>query len=559
MKHKIKNNKLLIFILAFVISITTTCLWFNLRTRITPPEVNQNIYIPKVLKDNDSSFSIGKNSLKKNKFGLWEMYIEGKPYERGLIIGKLSQKLIIDQEDAFVEQLQKLIPSHLQIKLIGVFIKWFNRDLDKYIDNEYLQEIYGISQYASTQYNFVGNNYFRMLNYHAAHDVGHAIQQYHLAACTSLAAWGKKSKDSNIIIGRNFDFYVGEKFAEEKIIAFIKPDKGYPFAYVTWGGMMGVVSGMNIQGLTITINAGKSKIPFSAKTPVSLLARKVLQYAGNIKEAEEILKTGETFVCESFLIGSAEEGKCILIEKSPQKIAVFQPDTGSIVVTNHFQSKEFEFDIYNNEAIKDGASSERFFRVKELLQQKSKIGLSDIVSILRDYKGFGNKDIGLGNEKTINQFIAHHSVIFQPAKRIFWVSSQPWQMGSFVAYDLNKIFSSKTDTFFYSDELTIAADTFLSGISFSNLKFFRSFGKTILKAIDNNQRLAKPMLEKFIASNPNYYEGYFYLAKYYESNKDYSNAMINYNFALSKVIPNLKEEEIIKEFKNKCEIKNNKK
>ncbi len=70
--------------------------------------------------------------------------------------------------------------------------------------------------------------------------------------------------DSSLIIGRNFDFYINDAFAEDKIVCFENPDKGYQFAYITWASMIGVVSGMNNQGLTVTINAGKSDIPYKA-------------------------------------------------------------------------------------------------------------------------------------------------------------------------------------------------------------------------------------------------------------------------------------------------------
>ena len=66
------------------------------------------------------------------------------------------------------------------------------------------------------------------------------------------------------------------------------------------------------------------------------------------------------------------------------------------------------------------------------------------VNILRDRKdGLHNADIGMGNEKAINQLIAHHSIVFEPEKLIVWVCTSPWQLGEYVAYDLKKVFALK--------------------------------------------------------------------------------------------------------------------
>ncbi|MEI9910600.1 MAG: hypothetical protein WDO71_13545 [Bacteroidota bacterium] len=43
-------------------------------------------------------------------------------------------------------------------------------------------------------------------------------------------------------------------------------------------------------------------------------------------------------------------------------------------------------------------------------------------------------------KKPLNQLIAHHSIVFEPQKLLVWVSTSPWQLGQYVAYDLKKVF-----------------------------------------------------------------------------------------------------------------------
>lgn len=404
----------------------------------------------------DSLRAYGPHKLILNKSGLWELHIQGSPFERGYATGQLMPDLLYYQEKVFVDQIRRIIPSDSYLKFLRFLLVIFNRNLGSYIPQENREEIYGISLSCTEEFNAIGNPYERQLNYHAAHDIGHAMQDYMLVGCSSFAIWGEESADSTLLVGRNFDFYVGDDFARNKLLTFCTPDSGYRFVSIGWPGMTGVLSGMNAAGLTVTINAAKSTIPTSAAMPISVLTRHILQYASNVEEAYVIARKYQTFVSESILIGSVVDNGAWIIEKSPDKIDLYPAVGNRTVCTNHFQSKAFQNDKRNLENIATSDSPYRFERLEELLDTAVPVDYLDAAAVLRNRFGVGGEDLGLGNPWAINQLIAHHSVIFRPEKKLMWVSTAPWQMGEYIAYSLEGPV----------DSLTIPADPFMEDPTF---------------------------------------------------------------------------------------------
>ena len=554
-----KLKKIFIVFSILTLLIIVFIVYFKFAVTIKPP-VPSNTDVLKLKRTMvEKDFYVCKNNwLRKNKNNLWEMYIEGEPYERGVINGLLTKELVYFQEKAFVEQLKKMIPSDFYISFLKYFIAWFNRDIEKYIDKEYLLEIYGISNVASSEFDFIGPAYQRMLNYHASHDIGHALQNSNIVGCTSFGVWGDAVEDSTFLIGRNFDFNVGDDFSKNKIVCFCKPNKGFNFMYVTWGGMIGVVSGMNEMGLTVTLNAAKSEIPYSAKTPISILAREILQYAKNIKEAYKIAKEHETFVSESLLIGSASDKKAVIIEKSINSIDLFESKNNYIICSNHFQGDTFKNNKLNIESIKNSSSIYRYKRVEQLLQKYPKLNYLNVAKILRDQKGLDEKNIGMGNEKAINQLLAHHSVIFDPVKLIAWVSSNPYQLSEYDAYDLKKLFSKyagmKNNTEISEQQYNITADTFLLSDEYKNFEKYKILKYKIIENIDceNCELINQKQIINFVSLNPEFYYTYSLVGDYFKKNNKISEAIEYYKKALNKEIPIVEERLKIEEKLKEC-------
>jgi len=495
-------------------------------------------------------FKLGNNWFRKSESGYYELYTEGAPFERGVANGKLTKPLVQYQEEVFTNQIKQLIPSPSYRNLLKYAIKLFNRNLNKNIPEEYQLEIYGVSESASHSFDFIDNPYQRILNYHAAHDIGHALQNVSLVGCTSFATWGNKSEDSTLIIGRNFDFYLSDDFARDKIIAFCNPSQGYKFMMVTFGGMTGVLSGMNVKGLTVTINAAKSEFQFSSATPVSLVAREILQYASTQKEAYQIAEKRKMFVSESFLIGSAIDGKASIIEKTPDAIDLVESSDNYIICTNHFQGNPLGSTPLNKDHMRQSASLYRFDRVQQLLSKQHKNSIAKTVLILRNQKGLNDEDIGMGNEKAINQLVANHGIVFQPEKRLVWISTAPWQLGKFVCYDLNKVFNDPMikNHEVYEKDRTIPPDLFLATPEYQAYLKFSSYRFPF-----NTHAGLQP--DSLVKWNPGSYQAYMEGGDFYLQQQEFAKAAPIYRIGLTKEVATLQEREHMEKNLRLCKEK----
>src|SRR5690606_25572565 len=189
------------------------------------------------------------DQLSKSKHGNFILKVSGSPYEIGYKSGLLLDTMYAQQEQIFFQQIKEMTGSTRKQRFLLQFLKWYHRDILQYIPQEYQVEIFGISRFATTSLDTVASGFQRALMLHGAHDIGHAMQDLMLVGCSSVTAKGMYSSDGSIWMARNFDFYVSDAFAHNKIISFVEPQNGFKYASIGWPGMLGVVSGMNEKGL----------------------------------------------------------------------------------------------------------------------------------------------------------------------------------------------------------------------------------------------------------------------------------------------------------------------
>ncbi|MCQ2376326.1 MAG: C45 family peptidase [Salinivirgaceae bacterium] len=553
----IKNFFIYLTISAFLAVVVQFFLLLNMHefdapTNMPPMDTTQVVRV-------DSALFVGSSRLCHSTSGLWEMRAVGEPFERGVAIGKLLEPLLYYQENVFVNQLTEFVPSKTYFNFLKHFIFYFNRNLDKYVDDEFKQEIYGQSLSCSHDFDFSGSSYFRQMNYHSAHDIGHTMQDYMLVGCSSFAAWDSITTNGSLLVGRNMDFYIGEDFAKNKLVSFFFPTDGYKFASIGWPGMVGVLSGMNECGLTATINSARAEMPTSSATPISLVIRKILQYASNIDEAIAIADSSKIFVSEAILIASARDHRAVVIEKTPTRQALFTTQTPYIISTNHYQSAEFASETSNIDNVATSDSPHRWKRINELIDSLQPIDYQKCISILRDYRGVGGTNIGIGNEMALNQFLGHHSVVFAPDSLMMWVSTSPWQCGEYVAYNLATIFANPNSDCqtFATTSLNVAADTSATN-DLQHLYNYRHYERLVKNYIKNKLPLSINQIDSFVQANPMYYRTHELMGDYYAANNNNQQAITSWQKALSLAIPKEEQRNHIAKKLKKAERKHSK-
>ncbi|MCS6979349.1 MAG: C45 family peptidase [Flavobacteriales bacterium] len=490
-------------------------LWFRFATKHIPPSLSprdQTLVDSLAALTQDSVFQLKWGCLRYHEAGLWELFLRGDPVARGAAHGRLMKPFLRFQERAFIEFIRTLIPSESYLECLKYAVAFFNRNISNYVADEYRKELLALSFFHDDTFNFIGSRYERVLQYHAAHDIGHALQPYLPVACSAFVVWDSLSRDGKLLLGRNFDFYAGEAFARHRVVQFVHPNRGYRFISVAWPGFCGVVSGLNEKGLAVTINASASRPPLAAKTPISLLTRQILQYAGTIEEAIQMAQNTEVFVSENILVASGSENKAVIIEKTPEAQAVFTPSRPPLVCTNHYQTEALRNDPYHQSHIIVPDSPYRWATLQELLKGQTAWDVPAAAALLRRRQGIAGESLGFGNPMAINQLLCHHAVIIQPGERKIWVAAPPFQMGAFVCYQLDSAFSrlaaGKSPAW---DEGFLPPDAFLTSPEWQRVLLYRRL-EDLVSWFSTRPRvrtkLSDTVLSALISLNPHFYRAY---------------------------------------------------
>ena len=405
-------------------------------TRIEPPEVPATAQQPEV-EVHGARAAVGQTWVSRER-GVWEYHLSGEPFDMGYAHTRLGNRLLMDAEGYMFAELHKYVPSRLARFLIRAGVRFQYRHLTDHIPESQQLELLGMARGGVDLHGDFLPIYHRMVFYHALHDITQTLERSPLLGCTAFAASGPATPTGHLIIGRNFDFEGPPIFDREKAVLLFRPRGKIPFASVAWTGMMGVVTGLNAEGVYVSINAARTEDKGKSGVPVELLLREVLESAHSLQEAIDLVSKRSVLVPDFYLLGDGKSGEAAVIERSPTRVEV-RRGKDLLLLTNHGLSKPFASDKENERLRLYTTSGARLQRLEELAQQhRGAIDPRRALEILRDKRGLGGEALGLGNRNALDALIATHSVVVDATALVIWVGVGPHASGRFVPFDLRK-------------------------------------------------------------------------------------------------------------------------
>jgi hypothetical protein len=248
---------------------------------------------------------------------------------------------------------------------------------------------------------------------------------------------------SRLLVGRSFSLLGAEDGGDAAgggpTVMLVRPESSIPFASVGWPGMVGVVTGVNAEGIAVMVHpaAGSDVRMTRAAQPVSVLARRMLEHAHTIDEAVRMVEQAGPLGAAGFLVADGRRRRVAWIERSPTRIRVVR-DAATAVKGDFLTTEPFAEDAGGERAGRLRSSADRVARAEELVRRAPPGGVEQAVAVLRDGARPEGAPLPPGHRAAIDDPEAVHTVVIDPVEMILWVADGPGAGGRFRAFDLRR-------------------------------------------------------------------------------------------------------------------------
>lgn len=371
--------------------------------------------------------------------GVIEARLVGTPADIGYAHARLLREVMIETEGVLYDELERQIPSRLVRTVLFDLAQFRFRNVHEGMSPARLSEIAATAEgFRPDPYAHVFPSFQRGVYLNALYDIALSFERSPLVGCTSFVLSGNAAQHGHTLLARNFDFEVDDVFDRRKVVFLVVEQGAIAFASVAWPGLVGVVSGMNAEGLAVVVHGARAGELRARGEPVVHALRRVLSTCHNVREAVEALKSAEPMVSHIVVVADAA-GTTAVIERVPGEPPYHYLLPNQAVVTNHFAGPSS--DDPKNVSVRETTSTlHRFQRGRQLLGKLNRPAtVRDLVGLLRDRLGSNGLMLPLGDRRAIDALIATHGVVMDSTDKTLWVSTGPHLLGRFLAFDLDRL------------------------------------------------------------------------------------------------------------------------
>jgi hypothetical protein len=393
---------------------------------------------------------------------IWEAGLAGASVDRGLAVSTLLRRPMIDDEQAMYDAFAKGVPFAPARWLLMELGRVKFRGVDRGIPRTYQEEIAGIAQgFAPDPFEKILPSYHRFVFLYAVYDIALSFERSPLIGCTTFTVPPSKEPPSDgaatasddpierttaghALLARAFDFEAGDVFDRDKVVFLVREPGRIPFASVGWPGFVGVVSGMNREGVAVVVHGGRAGTPRTAGIPVVFSLRETLATAKTVDEAVATLSSHEVLVSHIVIV-TDPSGRSAVVERAPGVAAHVRWSQEKLATTNHFEGP-LAGDPRDLEVRAKTSTLARRQRGDAIVaKMPGAPGVRTLVDALRDRRGPDGEPIPLGDRRAVDALIATHGVVFDATAKAIWVSEWPHLLGRFVRFDLAKLLADGFD------------------------------------------------------------------------------------------------------------------
>lgn len=390
-------------------------------TNVTPPPVEAK-RLPMEEKEGVRRAGRGWAAMR----GVRIVHLRGTPEEIGAQHTSLLHDRMVANEDILWGAFNEIVPFSPARALMFDIGRVQYRDVSKNFPPARAREVAAEARaFDPDPYADRVPTYQRLSMLHALYDISLSFEHSPLLGCTSFML-----DNGPPIFARAFDFEAADIFDDDKAVFIVHEDGKIPFASVSWPGLVGVVTGMNAEGVAMSAHGGRAREPVTTGIPVVFSLREALSTARTAHEAATILSSQDVMVSNIVFVADAR-GMSLVVERAPGVPAHVR---AARVVTNHFEGP-LATDPKNTRVRETTSTLPRRTRMDELLAARPNATVPQAVAMLRDHQCAGGQSCLLGDRRAVDAFIATHGVVANLIDKTLWVSQGPQLSGRFVKVD----------------------------------------------------------------------------------------------------------------------------